>query len=133
MEKVAAWIWYMATMSSDAHQQAVDSVSKRNKACEVQPEHLVSLEPIHNLLRAMNDPFEAASRIAPLMDEIPVLVARCERRLLRHSPYAEWRSTAHLLSLIGNRGLESELLSLLEDLTNLKMDVEERAREQSGT
>ncbi len=100
-------------------------IDERALACEVKPEHLVSLEPIHNLLRAMNDPFEAANRIAPLVEDIPVLVARCERRFLRKSPYGEWRSTAHLLSLIGNRGLESELLTLLEDLSALKVDLEE--------
>lgn len=101
------------------------SIARRGAACEVRPWHLSTLEPIHNLLRAMNDPFEAANRIAPLVDEIPVLKARCERRLLRQSPYGEWRSTAHLLSLIGNRGLESELLSLLEDLSQLKMDLQD--------
>lgn len=68
----------------------------------------------------MSDPYEATSRIAPLVEQIPVLLARCERRLLRNSPYAEWNTTAHLLTLIGNGGLESELLTLLEDLTQLK-------------
>ncbi|HEX2731309.1 MAG TPA: hypothetical protein VHM70_06890 [Polyangiaceae bacterium] len=92
----------------------------RARACEVRPEHLSSLEPIHRLLAGMSDPYEATSRIAPLVEQIPVLLARCERRLLRSSPYAEWNSTAHLLTLIGNGGLESELLTLLEDLTQLK-------------
>jgi hypothetical protein len=123
----------MTSMSPDSRVHAQTSVAKRNDACEVKAEHLASLEPIHKLLRAMNDPFEAANRIAPVVDEIPVLVARCERRLLRQSPYAEWKSTAHLLSLIGNRGLESELLTLLEDLTTLKMDLLEQAQSQAGT
>lgn len=92
----------------------------RARACEVRTEHLASLEPIHRLLAGMSDPYEATSRIAPLVEQIPVLLARCERRLLRNSPYAEWNTTAHLLTLIGNGGLESELLTLLEDLTQLK-------------
>ena len=94
--------------------------ANRARACEVSTEHLSSLEPIHRLLAGMSDPYEATSRIAPLVEQIPVLLARCERRLLRNSPYAEWNSTAHLLTLIGNGGLESELLTLLEDLTQLK-------------
>lgn len=98
---------------------------ERAKACEVGVEHVSNLEPIHKLLAAMNDPFEGAGLIAPLVERIPVLVARCERRLLRRVPYATWDSTAHLLSLIGNSGLESELLDLLEDLTRLKTEQQE--------
>jgi hypothetical protein len=122
----------MSEQSQDPKPEGDLSIEQRTKACEVLAEHLASLDPIHKLLRAMNDPFEAANRIAPLVDEIPVLVARCERQLLRKSPYAEWKSTAHLLSLIGNRGLESVLLSLLEDLTTLKMDLAEQEAENNS-
>lgn len=99
-------------------------LAERVDSCQVRQEHLGELRPIHELLKAINDPVQAAGRIAPLLDAIPVLVARCERRLLRKSPYAEWHSTDHLLSLIGNAGLESELLELLEDLTQLKYDMQ---------
>lgn len=102
-----------------------ERVAQRTEDCRAKPEHLSSLEPIYKLLREMNDPFQAAERIAPLVEAIPVLLARCERRLLRQSPYVEWRSSAHLLSLIGNRGLESEVAELLEDLTALKHDLED--------
>ena len=99
---------------------AENPTANRARACEVRPEHLSSLDPIHRLLAAMSDPYESTNRIAPLVEGIPVLLARCERRLRKNMPFAEWNSTAHLLNLIGNGGLESELLTLLEDLTQLK-------------
>jgi len=89
--------------------------------CRVRPEHLKELQKIQDLLIALNDPY---ANIGRLVGAIPVLAARCAKRASTRSKL-DILSIDHALTLIGNKGLESELLTLLEDLTVLKSEQEE--------
>ena len=92
---------------------------------KVQPKHLKDLDKIHELLRAMNDPFAAGRNIGNLVSQIPILAARCLHRALSRSSKIEINSLEHAIALIGNRGLEAELLDLLEDLTIAKSKLDD--------
>jgi hypothetical protein len=81
-------------------------------------EHLKDLSNIHALLTPLNDPY---ANIGRLVSAIPVLAARCAGRAIQRSKL-EINSIDHALTLIGNKGLESELLTLLEDLTILNAE-----------
>jgi hypothetical protein len=88
--------------------------------CRVTLNHLKDLGKIHDLLSALNDPY---ANIGKLVASIPVLAARCVTRAIQRSKL-EINSIDHALTLIGNKGLESELLTLLEDLTVLKAETD---------
>ncbi len=88
--------------------------------CRVKPEHLKDLSKIQELLTALNDPY---ANIGRLVSSIPVLAARCAASAIQRSKL-QINSIDHALTLIGNKGLESELLTLLEDLTVLKSERE---------
>lgn len=88
--------------------------------CRVRPQHLKDLPKIQDLLTALNDPY---ANIGKLVAAIPVLAARCVL-LAGERSKLEINSIDHALTLIGNKGLESELLTLLEDLTVLKAESE---------
>jgi hypothetical protein len=93
---------------------------KPNKEdCRARSEHLKDLGKIQALLHALNDPY---ANIGKLVGGIAVLAARCVFRAQANSPKLEIKSIDHALTLIGNKGLESELLQLLEDLTILKSE-----------
>jgi hypothetical protein len=95
----------------------------------VLPEDLEQLDDIRELLRALNDAYAGAQRIQELVAKVPVLSARCIRRAKKRStPREDWTVTM-ALTLLGNIGLESELLDLLEDLTTMRADLDEAARE----
>jgi hypothetical protein len=91
---------------------------------KVQPKHLEELDRIHKLLHAMNDPYAAGRNIDALVAQIPILAARCIHRASSRSSKIEITSLQHAIALIGNRGLEAELLDLLEDLTIAKSKLE---------
>ncbi len=91
---------------------------------KVQAKHLKDLDKIHELLRALNDPYAAGKNVGALVGKIPILVARCIQRAASRSNKIEIQNIDHAISLIGNRGLESELFDLLEDLTVLKSKLE---------
>ena len=86
--------------------------------CRVRVPHLQDLGKIQDLLTALNDPY---ANIGKLVASIPVLAASCVTRAIQRSKL-EINSIDHALTLIGNKGLESELLTLLEDLTILKSE-----------
>ncbi len=90
---------------------------------KVQAKHLNELDRIHELLRALNDPY-ASKNIGSLVGKIPILSARCIQRATSRSSKIEINSLEHAINLIGNRGLESELFDLLEDLTMLKSKLD---------
>lgn len=90
---------------------------------KVQPKHLNELDRIHELLSALNDPY-ASKNVGTLVGKIPILVARCVHRAQARSSKIEIASVDHAIRLIGNRGLESELFDLLEDLTVLKSKLD---------
>jgi len=91
---------------------------------KVQAKHLGDLEKIHELLRALNDPY-ASKNIGTLVGKIPILAARCIHKAASRSSKIEINSLDHAINLIGNRGLESELFDLLEDLTMLKSKLDD--------
>jgi hypothetical protein len=91
---------------------------------EVIPEDLGCLASVHSLLAALNDAYASTARIQTLIADIPVLAARCVRRI-GQVKYDDPALLARALTDIGNMGLERELLSLLEDLTTLQADMQE--------
>ena len=90
---------------------------------KVQAKHLGELDKIHELLRALNDPY-ASKNIGTLVSKIQILKLRCIHRAASRSTKTEINSLDHAITLIGNRGLESELFDLLEDLTMLKSKLD---------
>jgi hypothetical protein len=81
---------------------------------------------VRSLLSALNDAYASTTRIQTLITDIPVLAARCVRRI-GQVKYDDPALLARALTDIGNMGLERELLSLLEDLTTLQADLQEAA------
>jgi hypothetical protein len=90
---------------------------------KVQAKHLQELDRIHELLHALNDPY-ASKNIGSLVARIPILAARCVAKAASRSSKIEINSLDHAITLIGNRGLESVLFDLLEDLTMFKSKLE---------
>ena len=91
---------------------------------KVQAKHLKDLDKIHELLRALNDPY-ASKNIGALVQRIPILAARCVSKAASRSTRIEINSLDHAITLIGNRGLETVLFDLLEDLTMFKSKMDE--------
>jgi hypothetical protein len=54
--------------------------------CEARAEHLVELGPIHELLKALNDPCVGGARVTLLVAKIPLLAHRCIQALLARRP-----------------------------------------------
>jgi len=93
--------------------------------CKITLNHLSELPKIMELLSALNDPLAGGKNVGKLVTTIPVLAARLVERALSQSRKKEIYSLDQALNMIGNRGLESELLSLLEDLTIKKSEAED--------
>lgn len=91
---------------------------------EVRAEHLVELGPIHDLLKALNDPCCSAAKVTMLVAQSPLLAHRCVQALLSRRPTQRSATLAQALALLGNRGLETVLLQLLEDLTVLRSELD---------
>ena len=81
---------------------------------------LAHLDAIKELLGLLNDPYAGGTPLVHVVERIRPLAARCLMRAKLKSPDRQLKSTEQVLALIGNRGLEAELLTLLEDLTILK-------------
>ncbi len=92
--------------------------------CQVRPEDLDNLEIVHELLSALNDKHVGNFKIERFIEDIGVLKARVMRRAQRRSPRKPVNDLTQALSIIGNRGLETELFGVLEDLTCLKAELE---------
>jgi len=86
---------------------------------------LSELPKITALLRALNDPLAGGKNVGKLVTTIPVLAARVVERALSQSRKKEISSVDQAINMVGNRGLESELLTLLEDLTIKKSEAED--------
>ncbi len=87
---------------------------------------LAHLGAIKELLRLLNDPYAGGTPLVHVVDRIRVLASRCAARARLKSPDRQAKTTTQVLALIGNRGLEAELLTLLEDLTILNAELEGR-------
>ena len=94
--------------------------------CDVGPDDLKRLDAIHHLLEALRDPLASSKLIEHRVNRIPVLSARMIRFGRRGHPGRTITTLANALALVGNRGLETVLLELLEDLTVLRADLEEQ-------
>lgn len=95
-------------------------------------EDLQSFADIHALLRALNDAYAGGARVGELVGKVPVLGARCVRRATKRFPAKSNCTLAEALTLIGNLGLETELLQLLEDLTMLSSDLKALSEPAKG-
>lgn len=103
---------------------------RRAPAWEVTPDDLGCLDAVRSLLSALNNAYVSANQINALVLDIPVLAARCVRRIgVKQSVTPELLARA--LTTIGNMGLEAELLGLLEDLTTCRADLDEAERHSS--
>jgi hypothetical protein len=103
---------------------------RKGDAWEVTADDLTCLGAVRDLLSALNNAYVSTSQIQKLILDIPVLAARCMRRVgLKQQATAE--TLAKALTSIGNMGLEYELLGLLEDLTTCRADLLEA--EQDGS
>lgn len=103
---------------------------RRAEPWEVTPDDLGCLDAVRDLLTALNNAYVSTSQIQKLILEIPVLAARCLKRVGGKQP-ATPETLAKALTSIGNMGLESELFGLLEDLTTCRADQLEA--EQNAT
>lgn len=92
--------------------------------CKITLKHLAEIPKIMELLSALNDPFAGGKNVGKLVTKIPVLAARVVERALSQARKKEIYSVDQALNMVGNRGLESELLQLLEDLTIKKSESE---------
>jgi hypothetical protein len=95
---------------------------RKTEAWIVTPEDLTCLDAVRDLLSALNNAYVSTSQIQKLILDIPVLAARCMRRI-GVKQQATPESLAKALTTIGNMGLENELLGLLEDLTTCRADL----------
>jgi hypothetical protein len=111
---------------------SIPASAKKHRAdpCAVDESDLAALSDIHALLRALNDAYAGGARVEALVDKVAILRARCIRRAIKRFPAKVGCTLKEALTLIGNIGLESELLQLLEDLTILSSEIEE-AKETS--
>jgi hypothetical protein len=101
------------------------------KPTEVTPDDLECLDAVRSLLSALNNAYASTSAIQTLVSQIPVLAARIVRRI-GAARADDPALLARALTEIGNMGLESELLTLLEDLTTCRADMEEAAKGQQN-
>jgi HD-like signal output (HDOD) protein len=93
--------------------------------CKITVKHLSELPKITALLHALNDPMAGGKNVGKLVTTIPVLAARVVDRALSRKSKKDISSIDQAINMIGNRGLESELLQLLEDLTIKKSEAED--------
>lgn len=99
-------------------------VKPAKQAWQVGTEDLQCLDAVRSLLAALNDAYVSSGALQRLVSDIPVLAARCARRIGSEEP-GDPVALDRALTSIGNMGLEAELLGLLEDLTTYKADLEE--------
>jgi hypothetical protein len=96
----------------------------------VTPADLECLDAVRSLLSALNNAYVSTRQIHTLILDIPVLAARCVRRIgSKQAVTPELLEKA--LTSIGNLGLETELLGLLEDLTTCRADLDEQRESRS--
>jgi len=127
-----AWLENAINAKTVAAQKARAMGKGRSaEAWEVTPEDLGCLDAVRDLLSALNNAYVSTSQINKLILDIPVLAARCMKRIGVKQP-ATPETLAKALTSIGNMGLEGELLGLLEDLTTCRADQLE-AQENSGS
>lgn len=117
----------MRTVLSTKPPQAAKRIVRRT---DVQPEDLKHLDVLHKILRLLNEPRQSAAPLARLVERMPVLDARLRRAYRPPQWYSEDNygdpDLTTVLVMMGNRGFETVLLELLEDLTILNAELEDQ-------
>jgi hypothetical protein len=90
---------------------------------DVTAEDLEDLDDIHGLLRVLNDPMAAGRDVGQYIEQIPRLKERILRSARLRSGHIDMKDLGPALVILGNKGLESELLQLLEDMTIAKAEM----------
>lgn len=90
---------------------------------QVRAAHVESFGALHGLLQSFNDPYTSGSDLASHVREIPLLEKRLLRTARIQTGHMDISDISAALSLVGNKGLERELLQLLEDMTEVKADL----------
>jgi hypothetical protein len=93
-------------------------------AAQVRRSDLTRLGVLHDLLRVLNDPLAGAQQIAMHVGRLPCLRARVTRRFAERLTGRAIPTLPEQVAALGNRALEVILLSLLEDLTELRSESE---------
>lgn len=125
LDRAASTHWQGAARSGPRKDAAALPRRPRGaRPWEVVPDDLGCLDAVRSLLSALNDAYVSTGRIQTLIGDIPVLAARCVRRI-GGVRFEDPALLARALTEIGNMGLERELLALLEDLTTLQADLAE--------
>jgi hypothetical protein len=134
VDRPASKVWLENAINAKAIASQRARATGKGRAAqpwEVTPEDLGCLDAVRDLLSALNNAYVSTSQINELILDIPVLAARCMRRIGAKQA-ATPETLAKALTSIGNMGLESELLGLLEDLTTCRADQLE-AQANSGS
>jgi hypothetical protein len=133
IDKPASNDWQAAAGRSKpgASKVRVPKAPPKREAWEVTPDDLGCLDAVRSLLSALNNAYVSTSQIQKLILDIPVLAARCMRRVGAKQA-ATPETLAKALTSIGNMGLENELLGLLEDLTTCRADMLEAEANAAG-
>ena len=93
---------------------------------QVLPEDIGRLEAIHAVLDLLNDSHASALGLARLVAGFPPLEARIINRFRARFPKRDHAPLPQQIATLGNGELEAILLGLLEDLTVLHAELEER-------
>jgi hypothetical protein len=97
-------------------------------ACRVRPEDLNRLDQVKDLLGLLNDPYVGPFKLKECVESIPVFAARCRREAALHRPRNEVENVERALNVLGNRGVEKVLFELLEDMTILHAELEDKKK-----
>jgi len=99
-------------------------VRKGKSRLDVTEEDLGDFAQIHGLLTVLNDPLAAGQDLAQWVERIPRLKERLLRTARLRTGHIDLDALGPALNILGNRGLEAELLQLLEDMTIAKAELE---------
>jgi hypothetical protein len=106
---------------------SVAAIPRRAKpspnSLDVRKEHLKDLGAIQDLLFTLNDPYAAGLDLSRHIENIPLLKARLLRAARIKTGHLDLDNLGSALMFLGNKGLEAELLQLLEDMTIAKFEL----------
>jgi hypothetical protein len=97
-------------------------------ACRVRAEDLKLLDQVKGLLSLLNDPYVGPFKLTECVENIPVFAARCRREAALHRPRAEVEKIERAMNVLGNRGVEKVLFELLEDMTILHSELQDKKK-----
>lgn len=113
----------MAAVSSSTVTTAASAARPAHELrVDVIPADLRCLPVLHEILGLLADPAVSAAQLGAASEKIPVLANRL--RVEAKNLGRVRRNAGEAIVFLGNRGFESVLLTLLEDLTVLRADVD---------